>query len=203
VLLGLSKPIKGTICYFSAFGFYRLFRIPVNLFNDEIGPPEELLGKHYRPLKDKLANTVSPADKKRVLDTFFESLMKQKPRVKSLIAGYAQDLIIRYAGAVPVDRLLQQFYVSRRTLERYFRDQVGLSPKQFSKVIRFNRAFALLNSDPSISWADLIHRCNYFDQSHFIAEFKSFMECTPTEYLRRKASVSSYYVGRATETDGA
>jgi AraC-like DNA-binding protein len=71
----------------------------------------------------------------------------------------------------------------RRQLERHFRKQIGISPKQLSKAIRLQATLNLLLNKKSETLTDIAYESDYFDQNHFIKDFKDLVGVTPKEYL--------------------
>jgi AraC-like DNA-binding protein len=65
-----------------------------------------------------------------------------------------------------------------------FAADVGLTPKVFSRVLRFQRVLALIRRDRQIDWADVAVASGYYDQAHFIHDFRAFSGMSPTAYLR-------------------
>ena len=63
---------------------------------------------------------------------------------------------------------------------------MGISPKELARVIRFNRAFNAINSAEPVDVQEIIYDCGYYDQAHFINEFKRFTSLTPTSFLYKK-----------------
>jgi len=85
-------------------------------------------------------------------------------------------------GACRIDDLADAA-ASRRQIERLFREQVGLTPKAYARIVRFSTAAARVTADPSARLADLSTDAGYFDQSHMIRDFLCFAGRTP-EQLR-------------------
>jgi len=98
------------------------------------------------------------------------------------------------SGPLTVERVAGEFSLSYKSLYRMFVEEVGLTPKMYLKILRFNLACRMLSRQPSVSWADLVDRCGYYDQSHFIHEFKAIMKKSPLQYL--KSSRGSFYLNR-------
>ena len=73
--------------------------------------------------------------------------------------------------------------MSLRTLERQFTEKVGVPPKLFARFKRFHNALSLINSQIPQSWSNIVYNCGYFDQAHFIKEFKTFTNNSPSEYF--------------------
>ncbi|HMF12979.1 MAG TPA: helix-turn-helix domain-containing protein, partial [Gemmataceae bacterium] len=75
--------------------------------------------------------------------------------------------------------------VSVRQLERGFRHVIGTSPKVFARTVRFQEAQQRLLFDPDADLTSLAYECGYFDQAHFIKDFKAFTGQTPSEYAQQ------------------
>jgi AraC-like DNA-binding protein len=76
--------------------------------------------------------------------------------------------------------------LSERRLTELFSTHVGMTPKAFGRVRRFQRALAHLLRRPSVAWTDLAIVCGYYDQSHMIRDFRAFAGLTPEDLLQRK-----------------
>jgi len=81
--------------------------------------------------------------------------------------------------------LRRHLHLSERSLERLFLTHVGITPVMYSRIIRFQSAITLIRQRRSRSLTDIAHTLEYFDQSHFIRDFKLFSGVTPTTYLRK------------------
>ena len=92
----------------------------------------------------------------------------------------AVDAIMRSGGRATIDRVAAAAGVSRQHLARAFAYHVGVSPKTFARVMRFRRALKLAGGH---NWADLAAELGYFDQSHFIADFREFAGTTPVPFF--------------------
>lgn len=88
-------------------------------------------------------------------------------------------VIERHRGNVSIAKLAKSAGVSRRHLERQFRDEVGLSAKQFARIVRIQHVLSSMNANPSLSGADIAARCGYSDQAHLIRECRELTGTTP------------------------
>src|SRR5262245_13052130 len=84
-----------------------------------------------------------------------------------------------------ISELADYCEVSVRQLERGFRHVIGTSPKVFARILRFQQAQRRLMFDPEADLTSLAYECGYFDQAHFIKDFKAFAGQTPTEYAQQ------------------
>jgi AraC-like DNA-binding protein len=91
--------------------------------------------------------------------------------------------IVAQAGQIRIDDLAFQAGLSARQLRRLFLDQVGLSPKHFCRVIRFRNSLSRLPQAGWTEWAQVALDCGYYDQAHFIHEFREFSGYTPGDFI--------------------
>ena len=86
------------------------------------------------------------------------------------------------AGQRRIDAVVGDLNVSARKLERQFLTQVGMTPKLFSRLVRFDRAVRDLASRGATPWSQFALAHGYSDQAHFINEFREFAGVTPAEF---------------------
>jgi len=104
------------------------------------------------------------------------------------------DSIIRDKGCCSINGLASQFKINPRTIHRIFINHIGISPKAYLKIIRFNNACKLMGDYPDIDWFDIIGDCGYYDQMHFIHEFKKIINYNPLQLLKK--SEGNFYFER-------
>ena len=88
-------------------------------------------------------------------------------------------------GCVRIGELTEELRCSHRHLTTRFREQLGLAPKAFAKILRFDRAVCRLRREGGESLAQIAHECGYYDQAHFNRDFRQFAGVTPTALLAR------------------
>jgi AraC-like DNA-binding protein len=98
------------------------------------------------------------------------------------------------SGQVAIEELVAAAGIGRRQLERRFADAVGIGPALLAAIFRFRSAFDLLEHDTSRPWTDAALAAGYYDQSHFIREFRRFVGCTPTEFSAARSGLASALV---------
>lgn len=110
--------------------------------------------------------------------------------VQRRVAGTEEDAILARCvealadQALPVQAVAELAGIGRRQLERRFLHDVGISPALLAKVFRFRRVFDAIERDSARPWTDAAITAGYFDQSHLIRDFRRFVGCTPSEFLR-------------------
>ena len=101
------------------------------------------------------------------------------------------DSLLSTNGSASITSILKDEPSKRRQLERNFKKQIGLSPKQLGKVIRLQTALKMLLNQQSESLTDIAYKSEYFDQAHFIKDFKEFTGINPKEFLTHESMTLS------------
>ena len=86
-------------------------------------------------------------------------------------------------GRIDLRTLSRRTGFSREHLIRRFREQVGLTPKAYANILRFNHALDLARR-PQASWAEIAHDCGYYDQAHLVRDFQRYAGRAPSSLLR-------------------
>lgn len=96
-------------------------------------------------------------------------------------------------GRTDIAQLADAACLSKRQFNRIFSENIGAHPKEFSRIIRFQRALNMLESNSLNSLTAVAYECGYFDQSHMIKDFKAFSGYTPSEYIAVCPPHSDYF----------
>jgi len=108
------------------------------------------------------------------------------------IFNFIQKAIAK-KGDINVSVLSNEFKISIRQLERKFKQEVGLSPKLYFRILRLQNAKEALSSLNIETLTTTAHDSGFFDQAHFVREFKFFMKETPKNYLNNKRSLAKHH----------
>lgn len=93
------------------------------------------------------------------------------------------NTIMHSKAYVEIDSLAYDSCLSRKQFERIFMKQIGMSPRQYLKIVRFQSALLYKSQHQNVSLTQLSHMCGYYDQSHFINDFKKFTGLTPKAFF--------------------
>jgi AraC-like DNA-binding protein len=105
---------------------------------------------------------------------------------------YALSSIINQPTIRRLHQLSEQIGYSQKHFISLFKDQVGVSPKQYLKIMRFQKAIRAIEKDELIRWSYIALESGYYDQAHFINDFKLFSGFTPNEYIKRRTDILNY-----------
>lgn len=145
---------------------------------------EALWGRAAVELRERLCEAATPADRFSLLE---QALVT---RLNGAAAGHAAVPVALDALAgvgTRVCDVARKVGLSQRRFIEVFEAEVGLTPKLYSRIQRFQRARALVQRVRAVQWAELAVGCGYFDQSHLIRDFRAFSGLTPEEYLRQRS----------------
>ena len=167
--------------WFKPGGAFRFMKIPASDLRDREVALGDVWGSFAGDLRDELVEAPTPAAKfaiteRALLDRFMRG------REQHAAVHFALNQFGRVARVTPV---IDAIGISARRFEQLFAEQVGLTPKLFCRIQRFQRVLHLINEQADIDWSDIALSCGYFDQSHFIHDFQSFSGINPTEYVAR------------------
>jgi AraC-like DNA-binding protein len=146
------------------------------------------LDKKFEGLSEKLQAVDENSDAVQIVEHFLLAYFNQLEiphSVKNM--SPVTDFILRQKGLVQIQQLEEKFKIGRRWLEKTFAKQVGLSPKEFIRLVRFKSLLTELTATPSVSWAAIVIEYGYYDQSHLNKDFYDFTGQSPTQYFKETA----------------
>jgi AraC-like DNA-binding protein len=188
-----SDVYKGICLRFTYEGIDRLMGIKISESVNSIICLEDIYGNKGKELSERLQDAKDNQQKAGILDGFFLEILswryKKNARL-SIIYEYLQ----KKTGRISVDDMADTAGLSYRTIHRRFKEELGVGPKDYLQIIRFNNVCQLLVQYPTLDLQDIIYFSGYYDQSHFIHEFKSIMKVSPLEFLKK--SKGKFYLTR-------
>lgn len=166
-------------------GAHAFLDLPLDELTNRVVPLTELLGVEARELRDRLSAEPTDDGRCRLLDRWLlERRRGVHPHFHTV--RRAVDLLRGGAMGLGVTEVCSRLGLSNRHLIRQFRGTVGLAPKTFARVQRFQGVIQDTRGVERVSWSRLAARHGYADQSHLIREFRRFALVTPTQFLARR-----------------
>jgi AraC-like DNA-binding protein len=176
-----SSDIGTVLVYFTETGFMHFASHPANeLFNLSISLENIFDKSIISETEEKL--TTAQTDKQRIhiIEKFLLSQLKDIQKDKLIIE--AVKIIYQTKGTIRIKELNERLFISQSPFEKRFRKLVGTTPKKFASIIRFNTVIDQLSNAKSLT--DICYENNFFDQAHFINDFKQYSGDTPEKYKR-------------------
>ncbi|MBC7842503.1 MAG: AraC family transcriptional regulator [Gemmatimonadaceae bacterium] len=170
-------------------GMWQLLGVPMHEFTNRVVPFDALFGRQAARLEDQLRATPSWDARFDLLDAALTRQLARRVSPPPEV-WWAWDQLRCEHRPLPVSTIARELQWSRRRLGAAFREYVGLTPKAFSRVVRFDRAVRRVRDGTLSHWSSLAHECGYADQAHLIREFREFAGIAPTEFLRRNGDGS-------------
>lgn len=162
-------------------------------FNDRSVDLELLLPPADRLPLAALEDAISPADAVGILRDYFLCRLERVEQGRQYeYLRHACTSILAGRGTTPISRVSRELAIGNRYLERLFVSRLGISPKFFARVVRFQGVFAALNGGASL--ARVAQDAGYFDQSHFVREFRALTGLTPGGFLRERHPMSRHFI---------
>ena len=152
-------------------------------FNDQIADLRDLLGDAANTLHARLMDLTEQRKRIDLIESFLLqrlSAQKRKSDKIAMVGKIVDDLKISNSDN-PVETVATQYDITPRYLQKLFLQYTGVTPKLYSKINRFQNSLKLIHKKDA-SLTSIAYECGYFDQSHFIREFKSFTGLTPSSY---------------------
>ncbi len=162
-------------------GFLPFSTIPIKEMENMAVPLDKLFGENGKELGQNILNAKTTSERINLIENFLLAHLKDKQIIYNVIKSTI-DTILNTNGQFSVTEHSGKSKVSRRHLTRIFSTAIGLSPKQLSKTIRLQSTLKKLLTEEVTSLTDLAYESEYFDQAHFIKDFKEFTGITPKEF---------------------
>jgi AraC-like DNA-binding protein len=169
------------VIVFQPDGMHRLFSIPMHELTNLDFEAHSVLGSFITSLGERLSNSRSFTDRVRIVEEALLPLAVASTGFDGISA--AANGIIIAGGRVGISALALSAGLSMRQFERRFTQQVGMRPKLFARIARFEAALENKARFDNKSWTEVAHEYGYYDQMHMIHDFAEFTGGTPAEIL--------------------
>lgn len=167
--------------------FFEFFGWPQYLFREEVAviPADTDHGKDFAELREQVFESRDDARKIALAEGF---LLRHFPSKMTFLPAmdYILQKMIQAGGLASLPDLRWKTGLSERHFRRLFLEHTGISSRTFQRILRFYRAFGLLKSTPDPVLQDIAFEAGYFDQAHFIRDFKEYTGLPPHEFLQQQ-----------------
>ena len=168
-----------------------IFQLPIYEYTEE---RIDLYKIFKKPVIDKYVTQIKIAGEEQKVHLLEEFLMQQY-RIQKPEPDYidkAANYIVEHNGLLQVSDLLKDSCMSRRSFERKFFQKVGLSPKYYARLRRIGYLLTFVAGKRKADWPKIVAECEFYDQAHFIKDFKEFTGRSPQQYLKENTELANY-----------
>ena len=171
------------VIQFKPFGAYPFFHFPIQELNEKIVSAEKVFGNEILELREEILTKKTSEEKfnsaeKWLIDKFHQNkipsteLLTVIEKLQSVsVASYRQ--------------IVENYSKTQKHLIAQFKKYVGLTPKYYQRILRFNEILQQIHKSEKIEWSQVAYQCEYADQSHFIKEFKHFSGLNPQKFIHQ------------------
>jgi AraC-like DNA-binding protein len=149
----------------------------------------DLWGRSASELRERLCEVAAPQERFRILEAFLTGRLHPRPSKHHPVVAAALNMFGATGTGASVRDVSRAVGLCERRFIQVFNSHVGVTPKFFCRLLRFQRARALAQQAARVDWSRLAATCGYFDQSHLIHDFQEFSSSSPTELLHRIRNV--------------
>ncbi|WP_299465190.1 helix-turn-helix domain-containing protein [uncultured Microscilla sp.] len=169
------------VVQFKPAGAYPFLHFPLHKITGKIVDATELWGNELAQLRQRLLD-------QSVSSALFEAIygwLRQKfdPRKLAPLELYNVLQALEQAPVTNHQQAVEGYPNTQKHLIDQFKKYVGLTPKYYHRILRFQEILKRIQHQEKITWADITYHCGYADQSHFIKEFKHFSGFNPSEFI--------------------
>jgi len=175
-------------------GFIPFSGFPIKQMENRAVPLELLFSGDTLQLELAVLHAKQNEERILILSKFLSNKLKENDTIDRVIK-MSIGTLVQSNGLINIDDLSDKIQINRRKLERKFSSAIGLSPKQLSKVIRLQKTLKMLNQNGTGSLTDLAYENGYFDQAHFIKDFKEFTGVSPKAFYSENLKMNSFFIG--------
>jgi AraC-like DNA-binding protein len=188
--------IKTLLIFFHPLGMYQLFGCDMHKLTNTSINLLVLLGEEKgQCLLNRLEETDDNLSLVYILNDFFKAqkpVLNDTTEIKRVL-----DFIHLHHGNVSIKDIEEHCYVHRKTIERHFLFQIGLSPKIYTSIYRFKCLMNYLQQNPEITWLQLSSLTGYYDQSHMVRYFKEYLKVSPNQLVTLNIDLINYLFSRS------
>lgn len=175
-----DSPAGNITIEFSPLGTYRFFNMQLGDFKNKICDYSDISQKAVLELEEKLVNTPIISEKLEIAQRYLLTLFMASS--SDQIFDYCIQQILNTKGRVNISHLEKYTGYSARWLNMKFQSKIGISPKNLASIIRFQQYYHTLVNDTELFFLQKEFYNYYYDQSHFIKDFKRFTGYSPVHF---------------------
>ncbi len=174
------------VVQFKSAGAYPFFHIPLQNISEKVVSAEEFLGPEVIHLRNNIIMAQDHYAKMTLVVDWlvnrFDEQQAPSDELLSFINRLQQEPVSKF------NEIIKSYPYTQKQLIQHFKKYVGITPKIYQRILRFNEILKIIQHKEKISWADVAYSCDYADQSHFIKEFFLFSGFNPQDFIKGESN---------------
>jgi AraC-like DNA-binding protein len=174
---------------------FRLLGLPLHELTNTFCDAQAFFSKDIRLVNERLSSTDSFIEMKQIIEQFLIGLigkLKKSPHALDIVSA----MLLKDSGKHSLDWLAHQSCLSPRQFQRIFIERMGIGPKLYARIARFDKAFRMKNNYPHYDWLTIALACGYSDYQHLVRDYKEFATVTPSIYYLEDSKAPERCFGR-------
>lgn len=160
---------------------HRLTGVPSAEITNQYLDAETFFSTELREINEQLFHAADYKTMIEVLNNFIRSRIKKQQKARLLVDDACIQLL-NTSRKYTLHQIAREACLSAKQLERKFKERTGVNPKLYERIIRFDKAFRLKNSQPQMDWLRIAIECNYHDYQHLVKDYKDFTGVGPIAF---------------------
>lgn len=177
----LRGPVESFGVFFRPLALWQLFHVPLGLLVNQAYTAEAILGPEVLTLWRRMADCTSFRGRVCLMEGYL--LRRAVSRIERTNIVSSALHVLQFQGAPSISKLAHDAALSVRQFERRFVQEIGMAPKLFGRIARYQSALDSKLASPGRSWLWIAHEFGYHDQMHMIRDFQSLSGSSPNDFL--------------------
>lgn len=192
--LQIEKELRVFSIVFQPQGLMAFFNFPLNEVYNQSVPLKYLNKVLEEKILPQFAGEISFEKRVQIIEKYFYTMLQEEHnRFNFSRINHAINIISKARGKTSIENLASETCLSRKQFERKFSELIGITPKQYLKTIRLQYSLFLKSRKRKLNITDLAYEVGYYDQAHFINDFKSQTGFTPKQYFDNNSAYSDFF----------
>jgi AraC-like DNA-binding protein len=170
------------VIQFKPTGSYPYLHFPVYEISDKVVSAEEIFGEEIWELRHTILQAATPHEKLNIAADWLTDRFDSRKEVPEYLLRFVERL--EKEAVSNLNEIIGAYPYTQKQLIQHFKKYIGITPKYYHRILRFNEIMKMINKEEKVSWSYVAHNCDYSDQSHFIKEFFLFSGFNPREFIK-------------------
>lgn len=167
------------------------FPFPMEEIRDSVVDADLVWGSDFGDLRESLLETTDVGKRFVMVENFLLTKFRSKLNPNPCVAFAINEMTER-PDRISIARMNEKIGYSQKHFSEMFRKQIGVTPKSYLKIMRFQKAVKTIDAAVQIDWSEVAQVCGFYDQAHFINDFKHFSGFTPEQYSKIHTNYQNY-----------